>query len=298
MTSRNEEPAVLARTIGGVLDSCSAAERDVIVVDDGSRSPVLGLPSEVRLVRNAEPLGVSRARRLGCSLARREVLVVLDAHMTFGEGWLAAMLQHIERGVLLCGAYWDYERSRHASFGADLYLETVRDYAGGRTPGVQVAARMSESPAEVHEVPAVLGGCYAISLESYTEMGGFCPLFGTWGVDEQDVSIRTWMSGGRVLCVPKASVGHLTRSGFPYAVGYDDVEVNQLLMIRSIFGFRTVQTFEKMFRPLSDSVRQRVDATDLRAWRRAVQSTRERTDIEILDHLLPRARELLDNLGS
>jgi hypothetical protein len=289
ITSRDEDPATLARTVTGICDSCPASDRDIVVIDDGSGSPIGGLPGDVRLVRNLAPLGVSGARRLGCDHARGELLMIMDAHLTFGAGWLDAMLGAAGPGALVCGAYWDYEQAEHASFGADLHLETVRDHAHGRSPGVQLEARMRRPPTEPHEVPAALGGCYLITRQTYDALGGFCPHFRTWGVDEQDLSLRTWISGGRVLCVPEARIGHLTRRRFPYRVTFDDVEVNQLVMIRSIFDYRAVEALERLFEPLSDPARQRLRSLDIGPWRRHVQRTRQWSDEEIFERLLPEA---------
>lgn len=293
VTARDEEPAILARTVAGILDACPAAQREVVVVDDGSRVPVSRLPAEVTRLRNSEPMGASGARRLGCSRARGEVLVVMDAHLTFGEGWLEALLGPADSGVVVCGGYWDYERAAHASFGADLRLETVRDYARGRSPGLQVVPRMRRPPDGVHEVPVLLGGCYLLTRETYDALGGFCPLFVTWGADEQDLSLRAWMSGGQVVCAPEARIGHLTRRSFPYPVTFEDVELNQLVMIRSIFGYRLVEALQAFFEPLPDAVRHRLSTLDVGQWRRRVQRSRVRSDEEIVARLLPQAGALL-----
>lgn len=292
VTARDEDPGKLARTVGGVRDACGAAERDVVVVDDGSRSPVGGLPADVTLVRNPRSVGVSGARRLGCELARGDVFVVMDAHLTFGEGWLDALLGAAGAGAVVCGGYWDYERAVHASFGADFRLEAVRDYANGRFPGLQVAPRMQRPPEGVHEVPMLLGGCYLLSRQTYDMLGGFCPLFGSWGVDEQDLSLRAWMSGGRVVCAPEARIGHLTRRSFPYSVTFEDVELNQLVMIRSVFGYRIVEALQGLFEPLSDTVRHRLSSLDLGPWRRRVQRARVWSDEEIMGRLLPEVAAL------
>ena len=55
----------------------------------------------VNLIRNPEPIGVSRARRLGASVATGSVLVWLDAHMSFAPDWLDRMLEHVDSGDLL-----------------------------------------------------------------------------------------------------------------------------------------------------------------------------------------------------
>lgn len=286
ITARDESPAVLRRTVDELRATTPAGEREILVVDDGSVAPVAGMPEDVQVVRNAEPTGVSLARRLGCDLATGNELVILDAHMTFDPGWLAPMLDHVDSGALLCAAFWDYERKLGASYGADFEWCAVRDYDAGRHPGLWPRHRHEPAPRGAVAVPMALGACYMLQRSSYETLGGFSPLFRIWGADEQDLSIRAWMADLGVMCVPGARVGHLSRRAFPYPVCFDVLEFNQLALIRSVFDYRTVRLMEVAFDPLPGTICTWLDEANLSAWRPVVQRARRMTDREFLDRFV------------
>lgn len=280
ITSRDEDSDLLRRTVDGLRATSPSAEREIVVIDDGSVSPVGGLGPDVHLVRNAEPAGVSRARRQAMAIARGEVLVCLDAHMTFDPDWLTRMLDHVESGALLCGAYGNYERTEVGCYGADFEWVGRRDYESGLSPGFRPRHRRSDPGPGAHEVPMVLGACYMLLRSSYDALGGFSPLFRVWGVDEQDLSARAWLAGLRVACVADARVGHLTRAAAPYQVVFDHIEYNQLAFLLSVFDFRTIDSLLPSFDPLPALVPDWLAEADVAGWRAMVQRRRRLSDEE------------------
>ena len=254
INSRNESNSVLEATITSLLTTTARYETEIIVIDDGSTIPVAGLSRDIRLFRNQEPIGVSQSRRNGAHIATGDVLVWLDAHMTFADDWLDQMLPYVESGSLLCSAAWDYNRSNCYCWGVDFEWCAERNYERGLSPGFLVRHRTSRPQEDSAEVPMVIGACYMMSRSSYDKVGGFSPLFSDWGADDVDISIRAWMSGLGVKCITKAAVGHLYRSKFPYPVEFDRLEFNQLVMIRSIFDQSTIEKLETCFNPLSGKV--------------------------------------------
>lgn len=287
VTARNESPAVLRRTIDELRASTPSAERELVVVDDGSEESVAGLPPGVFLARNDEPVGVSRARRQGADLTSGEVLIWLDAHMTFHADWLDRMLAHVESGSLLCSAFWDYEQRTCHCYGADFLWCGERDYHAQRSPGFGLRHRTAFPGAGVVEVPMAIGACYMMLRSHYDALGGCSPVFRTWGIDEQDLSARAWLAGFGVKCVTDARVGHLWRPSFPYPVYFEQLEFNQLVFLRSVFHASTVQRLESYFEPIPELVRQWLDEVDVPAWRAVVQLARRIDDRAFFEAFVP-----------
>jgi glycosyltransferase involved in cell wall biosynthesis len=287
ITAREERAEVLRRTIEELRATTPRREREILIVDDGSSTPVAGLAREVQVVRNAQPIGVSRARRRGCALASGDVLVCLDAHMSFGEGWLDRMLAHVESGALLCSAFWDYDRETCHCFGADFEWCGQRDYDAQRYPGFRFRHRVRPPARAAVEVSMAIGACYMLLRSSYEALGGFCPLFRVWGADEQDLSARAWMAGLGVRCVTGACVGHLWRPAFPYPVHFEDLEFNQLALIHSVFDEETIELLCRAFAPLPERVREWLDERELAAWREVVQSARRYEDEDFFLRFVP-----------
>jgi GT2 family glycosyltransferase len=289
ITARNESQSVLNTTIVGLLETTAQHPREIIVIDDGSDVPVAFMDPEVRLIRNDEPIGVSRSRRFAASLASGDVLVWLDAHMTFAPDWLDHMLKYVDSGALLCSAFWDYELSTCHCWGADFLWCGERNYWQGRYPGFELRHRTQFPGPGAVEVSMIVGACYMTLRSSYEEFGGCSPLFRVYGVDEQDLSARAWMAGRGVKCVTRAKVGHLSRSAFPYPVHFEHLEFNQLAMVRTLFEQQTVELLERYFKPFPEVVEQWINQTDFSGFREQVQSRRRMSDEEFFRRFAPEA---------
>jgi len=297
VAAREERPDLLEHTIAELRATTPAGEREIVVIDDASTRPVAGLPQDVQVVRNAQPVGVSMARRKGCALAGGDVLVCLDAHMSFGRDWLDRMLAHVESRALLCSAFWDYERHACHCFGADFEWCAQRDYGAQRYPGFRLRHRQRLPRRGAVEVSMAIGACYMLLRSSYETLGGFCPLFRVWGIDEQDLSARAWMAGLGVKCVADACVGHLWRAAFPYPVCFEHLEFNQLASIRSVFDESSVAMLEAFFAPLPPLVRAWLDAIDVSPWRDVVQGARQFEDRDFFARFVPELHRLREQLA-
>jgi GT2 family glycosyltransferase len=252
----------------------------------------------VRVVRNDVSIGVCASRRLGTSVASGDVLVWLDAHMSFGEHWLEQMLLHADARTVVCSPFWTYELDQCLCWGADFAWNATRDYPSQRYPGFGLRHRTAPPPADAIavDVPMMIGACYLMRREACEWLGGFSPHFRVWGVDEQDVSARAWMAGMRVRCAVYARVGHLSRTQFPYPVQFEHVEFNQLALIHTLFEPDTVRRLDAAFHPYPAAVRKWLDATEtvngLASWREMVQSRRAMTDAEFFARFVPELVEL------
>ncbi len=257
------------------------------MIDDGSDVPIPNLPADVHVIRNPHSIGVSQARRYGAAIATGDILVWLDAHMTFAPDWLDHMLMYVESGALLCSAFWDYELSTCYCWGADFVWCSQRNYAAQCCPGFGLQHRTRFPGYGAMDVPMVIGACYMMQRESYEKLGGFSPLFCVWGVDEQDMSARAWLTGFGVKCVTSTRVGHLWRPSFPYPVQFEHLEFNQLAMVRTVFEEETVQALKEFFEPIPAQVRKWLEECDVSGWRQIVQSNRRIGDEEFFHRFVP-----------
>jgi GT2 family glycosyltransferase len=191
------------------------------------------------------------------------------------------MLAALESEAVLCSGFWDYGLEISHCWGADYVWCAERDYWKQRYPGFGLRHRAERPAQEVADVPMIIGACYMLSQATYHKLGGFSPLFRTWGVDEQDLCLRAHLMNVPVRCVTSSRVGHLSRAAFPYPVCFEHLEYNQLVMIRSIFEDDTVTAFERCFAPAPHPVGAWLGEMDLSAWRSALQARRVRSDQEI-----------------
>jgi glycosyltransferase involved in cell wall biosynthesis len=288
IAARNEDPRMLRETLAGLRATTSCLLTEIIVVDDASINPIdpasLG---DARLLRHPTARGVCESRRNGAMLAMGDVLVWLDAHMSFGDFWLQQLLVQCHDDTLVCSPFWTYDLKDCMCWGADFVWNAVRDYTAGNSPGLTLRHRVERPNTAASEVPAVIGACYAMSREAFATLGGLCPHFKIWGVDEQDISARAWMSGLRVVCATHAQVGHYSRNQFPYPIQFEHLEFNQLVLIRSLFQRDTIARLEAAFQPFPAATENWLTATDLSAWRRSIQRRRKMTDVKFFERFLP-----------
>lgn len=291
--TRNESLSVVRATINGLLDTTTRHAREILLIDDGSKVPIIFKHREVTVIQNPWSIGVSHCRRYGGSIAKGNVLVFLDAHMTFSKGWLEKMLAHVECGALLCSAAWDYSLSHCYCWGSDFGWWSNRNYGNGHTAGFYFRHSVYNPGRGAREVPLVIGACYMMLREKYLQLGGFSPLFRGYGADEFDISARAWISGFGVKCVTDAKVGHLYRKNFPYQVSWNNVEFNQLVLVKTVFENRTVKKLERCFNPIPIEVESWVKQTDWKEWRKGIQSRRQMNDVEFAHNLAPCLRPFL-----
>ena len=101
----DEEWWALLRTLHSVLDRSPAVliHARIILLDDGSEAPHLGLPLEayvsalpsrpkVSIVRTHKRLGLINPTPPGCCRRRHQMCSFLDSHIEVADGWLEPLL--------------------------------------------------------------------------------------------------------------------------------------------------------------------------------------------------------------
>lgn len=205
------------RTIEGVQKTTTGISYEIIVVDDGSTDGSYSklISYGVKYFRT-ERQGPAKARNLGAENANGKFLVFLDAHMELAEDWLLKLLKVCKKNKNAIISPCIYDMSNTFSKGYGL---TFRSW----DLGIEWLPKKSESP---YEIPMAGSACLVLSKDTFNSVGGFDNGMQGFGLEEE-ICIRAWLLGYRILVNPKVEVGHLFRSEFPY-------EVDNSLIIRNI----------------------------------------------------------------
>ena len=205
--ARNEK--FLDQTIIDVLEH-SESEVEVIVVLDGDRLSRPNDSDRVKVIDLPKPVGLRVAMNEGVKIARGEYVMKLDAHCSLSQGF---------DGDLICACEPDCT-----------VVPTLRALdAPTWTPRPWTSSRWSLSPnlamqyesnldngSEIDETMAVHSACWIMERNRHWALGGLDPGYGAWGLLTAEVSLKSWLSGGRLLVHKEAWCAHIFRSVWPY----------------------------------------------------------------------------------
>lgn len=275
--SRNEPRDLLEATIDGIHRTCSGHRYEVLLIDDASDLPVSLNRPNTTVLRNPEVIGVSRSLRRGSELARGDVFLALDAHMTFFDDWLTQMLARLEDDMLLCPMAMSYDLTQSLYWGANCVWEEHK------FPKLHYSMRVRRPRSALANIPMLMGACYMLTRVTSDRLGGFNPILKSWGLLEQDLSLRARIAGMRVCCATKAGVGHYYRLNSPAGLTGPPVVFNMLVVMQTVFERPLADLLTKCAEPVSDYATQLVEdeAEAIGAWRDRVQALRTVSDAEL-----------------
>lgn len=262
----------LRETILAIEDTADVPY-EVIVVDDASTDGCAALLADedhqhVRLVRSPVPLGVAGARNRGAEEARAPILLFMDAHCYPRPGSLSALrraLYGVGRGMVVP------EITVHGDPSASGYGMTL----AGPDLTPTWLPRLRDTP-----YPVPIGcGCVQMCFRTWFEQVGRYDHMRTYGVEDLELSLRSWLLGGPVLVVPRASVAHYFRSATTCRVAWSDVIHNVLRMARLHFDGARLDRIERHWAghpDLGDALRM-LQAGDLHEQRARFDRRRRRS---------------------
>ncbi|XP_055619792.1 putative polypeptide N-acetylgalactosaminyltransferase 9 [Toxorhynchites rutilus septentrionalis] len=239
----NEAWSVLVRTVHSILDrSPVELVREIVLVDDFSYLPHLKTQLEdymvdypkVRIVRAPERLGLMRARLLGAQSAVSDVLVFLDAHVECTEGWLEALLDPVARNwttISIPTVDWIDENDMHLRSDSAPQFYGAYDWDLNFGWWVRDTRKKKyENKYEPFDSPAMSGGLFCITRRFFEHLGWYDEGFEIYGVENIELSMKSWMCGGKMVTVPCSRVGHIQKTGHPYMMhtSKDVVRANSL----------------------------------------------------------------------
>lgn len=222
----NEHWSTLLRTFHSVLDrSPPSLLKEIILVDDASNKPEVGLKLDeylvdypkVSIVRMKERGGLITARLEGAKKATAEVIIFLDSHTEANVNWLPPLLDPISQDyrTAVCPfidvvdfnnlEYRAQDEGARGAFDWQLYYK--------RLPLTDEAKK---NPTEPFASPVMAGGLFAMSAKFFWELGGYDPGLEIWGGEQYELSFKIWQCGGTMVDAPCSRVGHIYRKYSPF----------------------------------------------------------------------------------
>lgn len=253
--ARNEQ--FLTRTVEDIFRH-TEAKTEVIVVLDGAL-PLSPLKQDPRLTVVYHPVSIGQraATNEAAKLARGKYVMKVDAHCAFDAGFDRKMIEEMrddwtmvplmrnlhafdwvcEAGhrryqglsgpCQICGSptrqevVWYVKRSPNST-----------SYCFDAVPRFRYFKEFNSRPegkGRISETMSLQGSCFMLTRDKYFSLGVCDESFGSWGSQGIEVALKTWLSGGSVMCNQKTWYAHLFRTqggdfGFPYELPQSQVD--------------------------------------------------------------------------
>ncbi|AZK48091.1 glycosyltransferase family 2 protein [Paenibacillus lentus] len=198
----------LQTTLESMKVSRVAYSYEVIIVDEGS---VDGCCDFLIHYKFDKPLrkfkaqsGIS-SRQLAASHALGSYLIFCSPRLYFEDGWMEALLEPIQQGRADCTS---------PSFTAQGRSDNVQRCefpAGGLLASIYNFPAVSEQD----DIPWLSSDCFAVSLQTFQELGGLLSGFFTKEIETAEFSIRSWLLGRVCYHVPGICLTLVFRYNYP-----------------------------------------------------------------------------------
>lgn len=260
--ARNEQ--FLARTVQDVLAN-ARADTEVIAIADGyTPDPPLPVHPNVTACYLSESIGQRAAVNEGARISQAKYVMKLDAHCALAEGFDVALMED-------CQPDWTMVPAMHHLHASDWQCKSCGDrtYQGvkptecgkckaadfemvmvwkprHKTPHVSYRfdkamhfqywkkhARRPECQGPLVETMSFIGACMFLERDRFWALGGMDEAHGSWGQFGTEISLKSWLSGGKLVASRKTWFAHLFRTGnfsrngqssFPYPLSFADQE--------------------------------------------------------------------------
>jgi len=225
MPVRNEGER-LSSAIHSIVEGCSSRfPLQIVIVNDcssdGCCSNLEGLRGgannnvELTVIELPRWSGIPYARNVGATKARAEILFITDANVHFPKNWDLPIRDRFEPNSALCATIAD-SGSSFLACGGMLHLPSMAfSWLGS---------------------PAIFGGriplapCTGtvLSRELFCKVGGYDTAMPLYGAAEPEFSVRLWLSGAEIKCLPELTLMHRFRPASERQPFLDAIRLTQV----------------------------------------------------------------------
>ncbi|MHB0955393.1 MAG: glycosyltransferase [Pirellulaceae bacterium] len=243
----HNEGSLLGKTIDSVKQTLNLLDAEIVVVDDastdGAVEEVQRKHPDINVESFPERVGVSRTKDRGARVAKGEVVVFLDGHCKPEPDAILRLVEDVEisggdavitPGICPLDPETWQNKTNQIGHGYQVRLDTLE--ANWQKLDELRSARLNGSRV-VHETPTFMGCVVAMSRHLYARLHGFDTDMLSWGSEDVDLGIASWLLGHPVYHDPVPLVGHRFQQSFKkYPVPAGHALANQLRMARKTFS--------------------------------------------------------------
>lgn len=242
----------LKRTIEDILEKMEGNTEIIAVLDEQWADPPIPDHPKVTLVYLPERVGHRVATNVAAKLSKAKYLMKMDAHCAFDQGFDVKMMKEMKDNWTMVPIMknlhafdWVCEDCDWRKYQGPTpekcekcgSLKVKRDmiWRGKPSPNSKSYCvdnslhfqyfgdwnKRLEGQGDITETMSLQGSCFMVTRDKYFELELCDEEWGMWGQQGAEVALKTWLSGGRVVCNWKTWYAHMFRTqggdfGFPY----------------------------------------------------------------------------------
>jgi glycosyltransferase involved in cell wall biosynthesis len=207
----SRQETFLAATVEDLLEKAMRDIEVIVVLDGPCEDPGLPDDSRVRVIRHSKPLGMRACINDGVAIAEGEYLMKCDAHCIFAYDFDRFLVDYTEDNWLVIPRRWsidgenwvvndqrsfvDYEHFNYPHYKPPhIGLYTVRWHK-------RRDKHLGSSHHKIDDNMAFQGSCWLTTADHFRNVIGRLDeeYFGMWAGEPQEMGLKTWLSGGRVV---------------------------------------------------------------------------------------------------
>lgn len=244
------EGSEIERTVANIRGTAGANVKIMLINDlstDNYDYAWIARHYDCQYFYNSVNLGVAGSRDFGVSRCSTKYFVLLDGHMRFyHDNWHEDLIKELDKNpdclVTANTIVFSYDKdtkiySNEAGIDGRTVFGSYGAVVNMKEPGWEFTGKWTKKILKgfgtsdpVIPISCCMGAVYAASKLFWERIGGLRGLK-KYGSDEPLMSLKTWLSGGKVLLMKDWGVGHLYRGNSPYSVPLKSLDQNHLYLI-------------------------------------------------------------------
>ena len=280
--ARREE--FLSLTVKDILKNKRGKTEVIVVLDGEWPNPPLEVHEDVTIIYEPASIGQRAAQNEAAKISQAKYVMKVDAHCSFDEGFDVKMIEGFKKvgddvtmvPVMMnlhvfdwvcekCGERWymgpDPKSCPKCDNTTDFRKEIVWKPKRGTPHSTSYCFNKDlrfkyfggykkKQKGDIVETMSLQGSCFMCTRENYWELGLCDESWGSWGQQGSEVSLKTHLSGGGVVCNKNTFYSHMfrTRPGFNWPYGRPGSQSRARKICKEIF---LNNKWDKQIYPLS-----------------------------------------------
>lgn len=222
-------------TMDSIIKSENLLTFEIIVIDDASNDGStefletnLDSYKNIVLIKTSG-IGIANARNKGAEIANGKYLIFCDAHIKVPNGWLDDLVNTLDssKAHLVAPAIEDIKNPLAQTYGATWNYKFKTIW-------------IMNKPNSIAEIP--FAGCAALCItkEVFIKIHGFNNLFRDYGVEDQELCLKSWLYGYKLVVNPNIRVKHLFRRTHNYKINPANSIFNTLCLAYCHFDIKRI----------------------------------------------------------